>query len=41
METHGANTMDSTVKSLTHVMWTEDNHLQLDAAHVMILIGKP
>jgi hypothetical protein len=36
METHGADALNSTVKSLMHAIRTEDEDAQHDAAHRMI-----
>jgi hypothetical protein len=41
MEKHGAEALDSTVKSLMHAIRTEDQDAQQDAAHRMIQIAKP
>jgi len=41
MEKHGAEALNSTVKSLMHAIWTENKEAQQDAAHRMIQIAKP
>jgi hypothetical protein len=41
MEMHGADALYSSVKSLMHAIWTEDQDSQQDAAHRMIQIAKP
>jgi len=41
MEMHRADALYSTVKSLMHVIRTEDEEAQQDAAHRMIQIAKP
>jgi len=41
MEKHGAEALDSTVKSLMHAIQTRDKEAQQDAAHRIIKIGKP
>jgi hypothetical protein len=41
MEKHGADALYSAVKSLMHVIRTEDQDAQQDAAHRMIQIAKP
>jgi hypothetical protein len=41
MEMHGADALYSSVKSLMHAIWTEDQDAQQDAAHRIIQIAKP
>jgi len=41
MERHGAEALDSAVKSLMHAIRTEDEEAQQEAAHRMIQIAKP
>jgi hypothetical protein len=40
MEMHGADALNSAVKSLMHAIRTEDEEAQQDAAHWMIQIAK-
>ena len=41
MEMHGANALDSAVKSLMHAIRTEHEDAQHDMEHWMIQIAKP
>lgn len=41
MEKHAAEVFYSAVKSVKHAIRTEDEEAQLDAAHLIIQIGKP
>jgi len=41
MDMHGADALDSAVKSLMHVIWTADQNTQQDVAHRMIKIANP
>jgi len=41
MEMHGADALNSAVKSLMHAIWTEDEEAQQHAVHRMIQIAKP
>jgi len=41
MEKHGAKALDSAVRCFMHVIRTEDEHAEQDAAHQMFQIAKP
>jgi hypothetical protein len=41
MEKHGAEALNSAVKSLMHAIRTNDEEAQQDAVHQMIQIAKP
>jgi len=41
MEMHGTEALYSVVKSLMHLICTEDNHAQQDAVHQMIYYAEP